>query len=224
MLLVGGAERNPVITGRILPEFVEALEKVPEDSTVEITSGGGSSYDAIIAAEIIESKRLHIIIRGECTSACVDYLLPAARSVVLLNSPIVALHGSTISDYSLLVEYGRRDFALCVKDNARRLWELWARNGVSPDVWRQTTDRLVPAYVSLYHDEACGTVRFHRSFWLPTESQLQAMFGERISGRTCVDDPECVARLARPREPGQAIVVGEEVPTEIQPPETLPIR
>lgn len=71
------------------------LDLGPAGATqLEITSSGGSVPTAIWAAQLVETFRLRVSVASFCASSCANYILPAAREVVILPYSIVTVHGA----------------------------------------------------------------------------------------------------------------------------------
>jgi len=196
--------------GNIDDAFVRFLEKLPTDATVQISSRGGFSDDAIAAAEIIERRRLHLSVGEVGASACVDYLFPVAKSVTFLPTSIVAMHGNSILTYEMFNERGFGRFSICSYVDAYKLRSIWQRHGVREDAWRETVQRLGIAGVRKTYNGQCGQIVFERDFWVPTSDQLREMYGNRIIGQVCADDPVCVRTRIAYRWPDTPLVVGDE--------------
>ncbi len=85
------------LEGRIDASTPEALanriRETPETKTLEINSFGGDATAAMRIAQILENSQLSLRIAGFCMSACANYLLPAAREVILVNA-VIGFHGS----------------------------------------------------------------------------------------------------------------------------------
>ncbi len=195
--------------GAIDASFVQILIDAPEGSTIELSSRGGRASMASQAAEIVEQKGFHLIIGEVCASACVDYLFPAAESVTISTTSIVAMHGNPIVDYEGLQEHGFGHLAGCRRPWAERLQAIWSRNGVDDDAWRETLDRLGFAGVSVAEGTECGRVDFQRAFWIPTSLQLRSMYGDNVIGSACADDRACIETRIAHRWRGIPLVVGD---------------
>jgi len=85
------------LEGRIDASTPEALtnriRETPGIRVLEINSFGGDAIAAMRIAQILKTSRLSLRIAGFCMSGCANYLLPAARSVILVNATI-GFHGS----------------------------------------------------------------------------------------------------------------------------------
>jgi len=55
---------------------------VEDGSIITVTSTGGDPDTSEIAAEIIQSKQLSILVQSACISSCVEYLIPAATNML----------------------------------------------------------------------------------------------------------------------------------------------
>ena len=96
---------NIIITGVIDDNFVDQIRQVPnKNSDIIIYSKGGISQEAIKAARIIHDRKHNLIILGKCSSACAEFLLPAANSLTFVEEPVIGFHGNTIAEMHYVKE------------------------------------------------------------------------------------------------------------------------
>lgn len=72
--------------------LVRALERHPS-SPLLVKSSGGDASAAIEAAAVMALLQTRLIIRGQCLSACANYWLPAAVSVLVEEGSVIGFHG-----------------------------------------------------------------------------------------------------------------------------------
>jgi len=184
------------IEGTIDPSFIRRLEQDPEyDDTIIINSSGGRSGYGAQAAWIIKRKRLKVVVDSHCTSACAEYLLPAAKSVTFKNEPLIGFHWNQISIDDYLKDNANRDLEYCDFEVGNDILELWKTAKVNPDFWKETEKRLgQPRYNIKYRENDCpyASIRsYEKILWFPTEKQLRELFRLKFSGNLCADNSDC---------------------------------
>jgi ATP-dependent protease ClpP protease subunit len=77
-------------------QFKAILASHPEDSiTITIDSPGGAAPDAMnIGDAILSHGNVHLVVNKFCHSACVQYIMPSAKTVDVMPLASVAFHGS----------------------------------------------------------------------------------------------------------------------------------
>lgn len=76
--------------------MVDCLQRhrASQVNAIEINSLGGDVEAGINAAEILAEFRTHVIVTGNCSSSCANYLLPVASRITLQPGARIVLHGS----------------------------------------------------------------------------------------------------------------------------------
>ena len=78
--------------------FVRKLVNVEgKNRTLIVKSPGGDAQYGYRAARIIYEEGHKLIITEYCSSACAEFLLPAAKSLVFDKSPLIGFHGSPLT-------------------------------------------------------------------------------------------------------------------------------
>ena len=211
----------PIILGRIDHKFLNELKKVSTDhDTIAVASTGGLSSYGEEAAKIILEKNINIIIFLSCTSACAEYLLPAANSVKFYDQPLIGFHGNAQSLYHYLIE---QDVEIpCTIDKtlvtswAEGHRELHIRTGQNPDFWREQAQRLIgpPKIINISETigECIGLQKFKYDFWYPTSDELKSLLGLKFEGKICSDNQYCYEqKLPLFSDIGSISVVGGEI-------------
>lgn len=129
-LLAAARERGPVCkrAGRDLiyvgetdVELFECLLNNQEIDRLHITSHGGGVEFAIASAQEIFRRRIDVTIFGFCSSACANYVIPAAASVTLRYPTLILLHGAPPGDDATLRESISHEFEkFNLPDDARK--------------------------------------------------------------------------------------------------------
>jgi hypothetical protein len=89
-----------------------------EITQIEINSNGGNVELAILSAELLAKKKLHIIIDKNCNSSCANYFLPVASRITLKPHSQILLHGSVDEG---LIEIQRAKFGKRPQDDRVQL-------------------------------------------------------------------------------------------------------
>ena len=79
------------INDPIAERFIVEINKNPKDIIIQST--GGDALAAIRMAKAIYKNNSSLVIRGVCYSACANYLMPAAKNVVVEDGAIIGYHG-----------------------------------------------------------------------------------------------------------------------------------
>ena len=84
------------VSGEIEDEFGACIaQHAPVVDTLVVHTGGGDVEIAMDAADALEAGGGYdLVVDGLCASSCANYLLPAARRVVVREGGAVMLHGS----------------------------------------------------------------------------------------------------------------------------------
>jgi len=217
-LLIACQARN-TIKGEINNEFVSQLEEVEDGSIITVTSTGGDPDTSEIAAEIIQSKQLSILVQSACISSCVEYLLPAATNIQFKGNPIVGVHQNPqMIDGFKDKKVNYRTNALChFEDNLKKyqILQNGKRNDFSLDVAiKETVSRLNLEEVKYNQKEDCVEVgfRFQNDLWLPNSQQLNLIFGLNFTGSVCADNVQLCSKYLNKKAPSNLrFVVGDKL-------------
>ncbi|MEP4053082.1 MAG: hypothetical protein ABJN22_12640 [Litorimonas sp.] len=182
------------LRGAITPEFNAKLQMIDEKEVVKLSSTGGDPDFAEIAANIIQNKKLSLVVEGLCLSSCVEYLLPAADSLQLSKHSVLGVHQNPM----MINEFKNsnasyKDEALCYfEDNLDNYARLQASKGIGFQLdiaVAETISKLELEALRLIEKEGCIEVgfRFKNQFWLPDSTQLRTVFGLNFTGEVCAD-------------------------------------
>lgn len=87
------------IVGPITPSaalaFKDGIEKDKNIGIVRVDSPGGDMQSALDIALIIKSRKLNLVVDGQCFSACANFLFPAATTKIVLPGSFVGIHSNT---------------------------------------------------------------------------------------------------------------------------------
>lgn len=209
-------KKNDVdLKGVIDKGFVHRLDKLSKKSDeISVTSEGGHIESSEKAANIFSSNDIKIVVKNYCLSACSEYLLTSASSVVFEQDPIIGFHWNPVMNFDMLERYGG-DLTYCDIEEPARLQAIYQTKGLNLDFFRETEKRLVVSHFEVVNKpQSCPwKVRhFENLFWLPTGTQLKELMGLEFNGSVCSDNfKECAKRIDRRWKKGTRIVVGDEV-------------
>ncbi len=212
-----GCSKNSFLSlnGTINQEFYTLISNFDlNGAIIEVTSSGGSNKYAIEVAKKIYKNSIHIEIVSECTSACVEFLLPAAESIKFIDKPLIAIHWGPILNFG---QYKRARGHLngCELNDLVAQVKLFEAKKLNQNFWHHTEKRLVLKHYELSDKpEQCPwkTREFENDFWLPTSKQLKEMWGLKFTGSVCADNISYCSNVINYRWPkGTRIVIGDEV-------------
>jgi hypothetical protein len=171
--------------------------------TLQIDSLGGSVEYALTIAERLAPSAPRVIVDGNCSSSCANFILPIARHIVLLPDALILLHGS--ADPALLARFEREGSGSeAFRQLAGRQARFVAAQGIAPGwLLYRTGEQGEPpwgVYVTGSPDDGGATGRF----LLVGEDFLRSClptipvdgFATSIGGRV-TSDPALRATLAR---------------------------
>ncbi len=160
-----------------------------------IDSAGGDVGSAEIISKIIYNNNKDIFILGECSSACSEYFIPAARRVYSSRNSLIGFHRSDLmapdffSDKNKLSRY-------CGFDRLKWLSKLYKEKNFNPHFYRQTISHIRLSYVySSNLNAGSGCYNFVSSatanLWYPTSQQLKTGLGLDLGHDICADNEGC---------------------------------
>ena len=179
------------------------LQRDTAPDTLQINSLGGNVEYALSVAERLAPSAPRVIVDGNCSSSCANFILPIARHIVLRPDAIILLHGS--ADPALLARFKRDGSGSeAFRQVAERQARFVAAQGIAPGwlLYRTGEDGDPPwgAWVTGAPDDGGATGRF----LLVGEDFMRSClptipvdgFAGSIGGRVA-SDPALRARLAR---------------------------
>lgn len=197
IFLITGCSKSDAkfYSGEVNASFLDFLDTLDNNTSFTLASYGGNEKYALEAAEIIEQKGLSIGVVGICISACFDFLMPAAKKIEFIDKPIVGSHGNTVLAYRLTVANGLLKYTpdlgkTCIR-RAKWLLDIWKRNGVDSELLLEKITSLKP-YQVVVDNSYCAMFELKVDYWLPSSAEMKRLFGERVKGELCADDPRCL--------------------------------
>jgi hypothetical protein len=184
---------------------------------VYVDTGGGNADQAWAIAKMIRGHGKNLQILGECTSACAEYFIPAAKRVYVTKQSLIGYHQNDHLDDVYVTRAPER---IIVCDAERRDWlkVLYRERGLNSDFYQMTMEKLGTEMLYLesmvkrepYNNCIEPAFAHHTAeIWFPTSRQLKENLGLKIDGPICADDEQCwKRRLEEEAAPPQPRVVG----------------
>jgi len=136
------SDRVFAISGKIDDAMAACVRAKFQPTTRELilNSEGGNVSAALDIAEILEGKRLHMVVEGQCNSSCANYVLPLAGRITIRPGAVALLHGSIDPWTVEKFKRGRNEFLKLQAKAGRsedRAVEALSRNKCFDRVFRQ---------------------------------------------------------------------------------------
>lgn len=188
-------DRCVVISGKFSEDHVASVRDFGSSlDYVVVNSIGGKSRFAREIAEVMAENDAGLLIVGECSSACFEFLVPTASSVTAISEPIIAVHGNPIVTHTLLQRAGYVRPSHCPWPSRDFLQDLYARKGLKTDFVQKTIEMLGDASVAFtVKENGClSSLSFtsRNQYWEPTRDEIEQYLGVEISGELCRDKIE----------------------------------
>jgi len=190
------------ISGELSREHVARVESKGKSLTrIIVNSPGGSALVATRLSKAIYELNIELEIRGECSSACPAYLMPAARKIIVNDHALIALHRSDFSMEELFRRSGFMRPASCPWISRDWLRELYEVRDLDPALHLVELEKLGQTNFVFQPDEnGCPRIYDYSTefeFWLIDRDTLQRQYGDRIEflGSLCVEEDQCPERL-----------------------------
>ena len=95
------------ISGKLDQGHIDLVaENGPDADVVLVTSAGGQAGYGMQLGQLLGQYKLPIVIAGECSSACAEFLMPSANYVIILGQPRIAFHGNPLISRDIARERG----------------------------------------------------------------------------------------------------------------------
>lgn len=198
-------------------ELFNSIQKseISEFQVIKLNSNGGKPSISLMIAEILEEKKVSLVIDSECSSACSEIILASGNNIVFHNSPIVGFHWGPQMNKHLLERSAGHDLEQCSWENVVAIEKLYARKGLNANFWRETLTKLkLTNYAVDYKEAECPwhSKTFENHIWLPSSEQLRNNLKLSFLGSVCADNyDQCTRRADKRWKKGTRIVIGDEV-------------
>lgn len=145
---VGHDRGSVLIEGSIGAHHVYLMKNIPDDFSgdVILNSPGGLESAALDVAEEIVRRRLSVVVRGRCASACAQYLLVAGKHRRAEANAVIGFHGNMAwwnARAGDLFE-GDIEMSRVAKQLTERANALYDRMGVDPEFMVMSGDMVRP--------------------------------------------------------------------------------
>jgi hypothetical protein len=188
------------VRGELSEQHVAALRDAGDAlETVYVNSGGGKAGIGAEIGKILLDQDVDLFVSEQCSSACAEYLMTAARSVTAVGTPIIGLHGNSMMRELVYEDQGYDRPAHCRGPSLTVLEEIYVARKLKTDFIHAQYERIGQVDLEYFLDgDGCPLVtRYdtHGRFWYPTTAEFEDLLGLHIEGRLCADEPRCMRRL-----------------------------
>lgn len=187
------------IQGKLSQDHVEALaSRVGEVEIVVVNSPGGLPTIATELSKMIFEHELIVVVDGECSSACTEFLMPAAKKVTLLPNALVAFHRNSFTIRDAIEGGGYVVPPDCPSVSFDWIAELYRKRGLSMQFHLLEEEKLGEMTFEFIVDSSgCPKITKYETefeFWLADRDSLENFYGEsiEIEGRLCRESPTCL--------------------------------
>jgi len=189
------------------------LDRLEPGGTVIVFSPGGDPLVAAQTSDWLLSNFDRVDIAAFCLSSCAEILVRKASIQSKLHfreMPIVGFHHNSLIFGELVDEEQKLQAQRCFRDTDTLLAELIRGSNGSLEIVEIQMEKLgsTRASVSLNAGSCEGRyVAPTHNYWLPTSSQLRALYGLGFTGSVCADSFECLTeKLPQFGKKGQSFV------------------
>lgn len=208
-----------ILRGRINDRMVlkaDFLTHLP--GPLFIDSEGGDAQSAEAIGKLIYNRNKSIYILSECSSACAEFFIPAAKKISVSRDSLIGFHRNDLMAYSFLS--GTSSFSrYCGMERVLWLSKIYKERRLNINFNKEIISKLgiEPIYDSNL-SKGGGCYRMVstsiRSVWYPTSWQLRHLLGIKIGHPICADDERCwKSALHDATLEGSSYVVGDQVYT-----------
>ena len=145
-------------------------------------SKGGISQEAIHAANYIRENEINLFVLGTCTSACAEFLLPAAKTLTFIEEPFIGFHGNTVADMDFVQNEFGKTIDYCSSIHASDVKQFLAETLGRDDFWKSQYKYMEVTGVRFENFEnkmgyKCvqPIIDTKQSIWYPSSSQLRTV-------------------------------------------------
>jgi len=187
---------------------------IHSSNPITLYSTGGLTAYPLEIANVIHDQNIEIIVDRECTSACSEFILPAAYKVTFKNLPLIGFHTNILADEYYIKKMATENIDNCNWARGRKIEAQYRWNGINAEFWKEQVKRMKPKVNIDYDLHPCPSVsyEFENRMWYPTSDQIRNLYGLKFSGKVCADEPKCFKRKIALREfLGERIVIGDDV-------------
>lgn len=182
-------------------KLIDFVADLPRGASILLNSEGGSEALALIAASIIEGKKIQITISSHCFSSCAEILLPAAEKLIFKERALIGFHYSSqmTQKYHTILASDMKKYCPSLPD---RVTSFKISRGVNSEFWKYVLLKLNYSDVILKNERigGCPVVEYHprNNLYIPSSNTLRYEYDLMFEGAVCSDVANC-RRLAEER-------------------------
>jgi hypothetical protein len=185
------------IIGRLDENVLRKFEKQADDiESIEITSQGGDIESSINIGLLIKQHNITVNVKKYCLSACAQYILPAAKEIIVQDSSIIAFHNSAFIMQKLLLssvissdaeKYNR------LVDIENSFYKSVGISGDQGDLWLRSAKPVCVVPSGKDNDLALVATKYQ--FVVPSLHSFRKWYGRPISGFWITDQNDLEAAV-----------------------------
>lgn len=207
------ANRTYKLDGKI-DDFTanEVIELKSNIDVISIDSPGGLITASVEIGKLLKGGNIRLEIRGRCSSACSEYILPTQNSVKVSQDTLIGFHGNALIRERLLHDAAVEIPENCTWPSRDWLRYLYGDMGISDDFLDAQNTRLKILNFQ-YHENSSGCINskvlYEHLFWFPTAKQIKQYLNIDIIGQLCSDNPSCINKTSKLNARGGTCVFGD---------------
>lgn len=189
-------ESNPItvkfrgqITEKSVQDFSNAIESIHQDQAIilQITSEGGDALAGIKMGEIINQRKIFVLVNEYCISACAQYVFLASPHKEVANHSLVLFHGSMNLLFNVLNNTNEPKGAR-ILENAAKLEENFLKKvGIKPQFFSAALYGIQPQCVAFddkkdVDDAAHYGLQSHYQTYTLSRNQIEYISNSKIDG------------------------------------------
>lgn len=205
------------MTGPLSQDMVDEIETC--DGRVRhiiIDSPGGHGLIAAEISKYIRSNDVRLSVKGQCSSACFEFIASATGKVRMIGRPVIALHGSPLVLEEMLERSGQTQAEHCPRMQLQEQIAIYEQNELSFEFPAVQLEALgIEVFETRHVEGGCQKHRFKFSnkFWYPTSVQIEELLGLEIIGSICADSVDCAKKyLIKSNGQETCILEDSEIP------------
>lgn len=175
--------------------FVDNLRSSDVSEIFDVNSGGGDPVYGEKASKYIIDKQMSIRLGRFCLSACAEYILPSAKTIIVAPETLIGFHQNPAMIRSFAVQSGYDEKPIChYGDEVGYINALHRKNSNGEYPWETVLRKIVLIRTKFSESHTCVEVgfKFQHEMWFPTSEQIRDLFGVEFKGSICADNPDCI--------------------------------
>lgn len=174
------------VCGNITPDLadrvVEALRSPV--SKVIMTSGGGSTSDAIRIVRAVNAAKSTLVVRGYCASACASFVFAGADRVFIEKNSIVIFHHTTSAVNTLAKRANLNMLNSAADAISAREVEFYEQRDIPLAFLSYPLSRIEPSCAGADKSEGViqAYVKTRYMFYTPKREEVEGLLGHKVAG------------------------------------------